>query len=203
MAKNSGGTRSGGSAGNPNGRPGTYTLYRIGGNRTDSGLIFTSPQFEYSDHYGVREFYRGQETLTYQVQVKNPLVIELDRDVQNDNTYFTDAAFKRLIGGKPSAKQLENDRKIAQALQAAGYDALMYKGSDGLVREVAVLPSMLGEGRKTRESDVFSRRWGQTRAEYIKEWTERYISWGNPPAQARKFALESARNEEREWKGRR
>ena len=107
-----------------------YTVYRIGGNASDSGLIFTSPSFEYTDSYGSTEH---------------------------------------------------------------------HKGKDGRVLGIAIKPSMLGQGKKTRQSDVFSRRWGQTKQEFIKEWIDRYISWGNSPKDARKFAYEQAAQEEKNW----
>lgn len=201
MAKASGGTRVR-AISNPNGQAGRYTVYRIGGNRTDSGMIFTSPSFEYSDHYGAREFYKGQETLEYKVDIQNPFVVELERDVFRENTYFTDEAYRKLVKGRPSSNQLSNDRAIASALKASGYDALMYRGKDGRILEIAILPEMLGAGKKTRNSTVWSRVWGQTREEFIKDMTAEYISWGNNPNDAKKFAVEEADRQEKQWKNR-
>lgn len=185
---------------NPNGLPGTYTLYRIGGTNTDSGLLFTSPSFEYSDHYGQMGSHEGEVTLEYKVDIKKPFVIELERDVFKDNTYFTDEAYRKLVGGRPSKVQLENDRKIAIALKASDYDAIMYKGSDGRVLEVAVKPGMLADGKKTREPTVYSRVWGVTKEEYIEDTKKLYVTWGNTEERALQLAKETAEEEEQKWK---
>ena len=203
MAKASGGTRqNSGMSYKTNGEPGTYKVYRIGGNQTDSGLIFVSPSFEYSDSYGSTIHHQGKETLEYNVEVKNPLIITLNRDVVKENLYFTESAYRKLVGGNPSSNQLSNDRAIAKALQQSNYDAIMYKGKDGRILEIAIRPNMLGKGKKTKESTYFSRTFGQTKQEFIDEWTQMYISWGNTPQNARRFAIEEAENKEKEWKNR-
>jgi hypothetical protein len=202
MAKGSGTTRGNRAATrdrNPNGRAGTYDLYRVGGGKTDSGLAFLGTTFEYADQYTKHYSHEGQSTLKYTVNIENPLVIQLNRDVNKENTYFTDAAYKKLVGGRPSSVQIDNDRALANALSASKYDAILYKGADGKVLEVAISPSKMGKGIKTRESDYFSRTYGQTRRQFIEDFTKMYESWGNSHELARKYALEDARKNQREF----
>ena len=204
MAKASGVTRTLQRDRNPNGAPGIYDLYRVGGTKTDSGLSFMSTTFEYADQYTSHLTHAGESTLRYSVQINNPLVVELkNRDVLKENTYFTDAAYKKLVGNKPSKTQLNNDRELAKALVSSKYDAIMYKGADGKVLEVAVSPNKLGKGVKSRESDYFSYTFGQTRKQYIDDMTDVYRSYGNTLENSRKYAIQDANKQQREFKRKR
>ena len=134
---------------------GKHTVYRAGDlSGSGTGFIYFATDKETADRYGKSHTYTSQgkkyttgkrETKEYEVNVKKPLVVESDDDVNcairvynrlHPNRQVTGVYDKNLMryakedgykitGG--NALQFYLDKANAQAMKGSGYDALVYK----------------------------------------------------------------------------
>lgn len=120
-----------------NGKPGVYNLFRSGNLSAPNGMIFLAAKRREAEYYGTA----GRDLDTYQLEVKNPLVIDAGGDVEAVQKAWKalhpDKELKLGRNGLQGNKWQQLDKQNSIALQKSGYDALMYR-IDGEVKEVQI-----------------------------------------------------------------
>ena len=130
------------------GKPGRYVMYRQG-NLGNSSMLFFAPKKEGADLYASgRPLGDEGPTGRYEVDIKNPLIIEGNGDVECINK-----AYKALHPDKPktinTASQWKSaDSANASALSKSPYDAIIYI-IEGKPSEIQIPKKRMKELEKT------------------------------------------------------
>lgn len=117
------------------GKPGRYEVFRSGDLSAPNGTIFTTPDVEHAREYADTD---DDKVDTYNVNIKNPLVIEGESDVD-----ILKKTYKKLFGRDFGDKILDSitwpkyDAMISRRLSKSKHDALITI-SGGRGREIQI-----------------------------------------------------------------
>lgn len=158
-------------AGSPDyGKPGQYEVFRSGNMNAPNGMIYTAPTFGGANTYANTGKVERKTVERWNVNIKNPLVIEGRSDVENLKLTYK-ALFGKDFGDKPLDEKTwqKYDAMFARKLNKFSnkYDAIITK-INGEPREIQ-LPK---EKALMRQTGSYNR--------YDMEWSDKeYIEAGN------------------------